>query len=164
MATVDPVKSAPAVASSSSCPFVAQDRTAGIPASSKIFTTPAVRKIAKENNVDLALVSPSGPKGRIVKEDVQRYIQGKQAPRAAAPVAPASSAHHHDRAHHTPGPPSDTPVSALSVVPMDQRVPIRGIQRMMVKSMTESLQVEIMFSYVFLLLGFKYDVRICIRA
>eukprot|EP01034_Spumella_vulgaris_P037926 gene37926-46797_t len=43
---------------------------------SKIQTTPAVRKIAKENNVDLARVIGTGPKGRILKEDVQVYISG----------------------------------------------------------------------------------------
>lgn len=133
VAPATPTKAAAAAPSSSSSAFVAQDRTAGIPASSKILTTPAVRKIAKENNVNLALVAPTGPKGRIIKEDVLRFIQGKQAPQKAAPVATHS-------APHTPGPVSNTPVPS-GVVPLDQRVPIRGIQRMMVKSMTESLQV-----------------------
>lgn len=127
----------PAAAAPSSSAVVEQSRQAGIPASSKILTTPAVRKIAKENKVDLSLVIPTGPKGRIIKEDVQRYIQGKQAPVAAAPRAAAPS---HSAAHHTPGPVSNTPVPS-GVVPQDQRVPIRGIQRMMVKSMTESLQI-----------------------
>ncbi len=134
MAPATPTKAAAAAPSSSSSAFVAQDRTAGIPASSKILTTPAVRKIAKENNVNLSLVAPTGPKGRIIKEDVLRFIQGKQAPQKAGPVATHS-------APHTPGPVSNAPVPS-GVVPLDQRVPIRGIQRMMVKSMTESLQVN----------------------
>ena len=143
MAPATPTKAAAAAPSSSSSVFVAQDRSAGIPASSKILTTPAVRKIAKENNVNLALVAPTGPKGRIIKEDVLRFIQGKQAPQKAAPAVSTSS----HSAPHTPGPVSNTPVP-LGVVPLDQRVPIRGIQRMMVKSMTESLQVNIL-TYIF---------------
>ena len=143
VAPATPTKAAAAAPSSSSSAFVAQDRSAGIPASSKILTTPAVRKIAKENNVNLALVAPTGPKGRIIKEDVLRFIQGKQAPQKAAPAVSTSS----HSAPHTPGPVSNTPVP-LGVVPLDQRVPIRGIQRMMVKSMTESLQVNIL-TYIF---------------
>lgn len=123
----------PAVAAPSSSAFVEQSRQAGIPASSKILTTPAVRKIAKENNIDLSLVAPTGPKGRIIKEDVLRFLQGKQ-----APVARASTPSH--TVAHTPGPVTN-PVVPTGVVPQDQRVPIRGIQRMMVKSMTESLQI-----------------------
>ncbi|KAJ3223326.1 hypothetical protein HK099_001300 [Clydaea vesicula] len=40
-----------------------------------IFTTPAVRRISRENNVDLSLVKGSGKDGRIMKEDVLSFIQ-----------------------------------------------------------------------------------------
>ena len=138
-----PVASTAHHAAPSSSAVVEHSRQAGIPASSKILTTPAVRKIARENNLNLALVSPSGPKGRIVKEDVLRFLQGKQAPvqHAPAPVksAQSSAVSTSARSHHA-GPVTDSPVPS-GVVPQDQRVPIRGIQRMMVKTMTESLQV-----------------------
>jgi e3 binding domain len=42
---------------------------------SRIQTTPAVRKIAKENNISLSNVIGTGPKGRILKEDVLNAIQ-----------------------------------------------------------------------------------------
>lgn len=38
---------------------------------------PAVRKLAREFGVDLALVSGSGPRHRIVKEDVQAYVKSR---------------------------------------------------------------------------------------
>ena len=42
---------------------------------SKAHATPVVRKIAREFGVDLANVVGSGPKGRILKEDIQRYVK-----------------------------------------------------------------------------------------
>ena len=40
-----------------------------------IYAGPAVRKLAREFGVDLALLSGSGNRGRIVKQDVQDYVK-----------------------------------------------------------------------------------------
>lgn len=40
-----------------------------------IYAGPAVRKLAREFGVQLATVSGSGPKGRILKEDIQDYVK-----------------------------------------------------------------------------------------
>jgi len=40
----------------------------------EVYAGPAVRLMARELGVDLTLVSASGPKGRILKEDVQAYV------------------------------------------------------------------------------------------
>ncbi len=42
---------------------------------SKVHASPSVRRFARELGVDLALVSGSGPKLRILKEDVQAYVK-----------------------------------------------------------------------------------------
>lgn len=42
---------------------------------SKIHAGPAVRKLAREFGVDLSQVKPSGPKGRIIKDDVQAFVK-----------------------------------------------------------------------------------------
>lgn len=42
-----------------------------------ILTTPAVRRIAKENDVDLAEVKASGKDNRILKEDILAYLQNR---------------------------------------------------------------------------------------
>lgn len=42
---------------------------------SAVHAGPAVRKLAREFGVDLALVSASGPHQRLVKEDVHAYVQ-----------------------------------------------------------------------------------------
>ncbi|GLX81628.1 dihydrolipoyllysine-residue acetyltransferase [Thalassotalea eurytherma] len=43
--------------------------------STSIFTSPSIRRLAREFGVDLALVSGTGRKGRILKEDVQSYVK-----------------------------------------------------------------------------------------
>ncbi|MCA2967048.1 MAG: 2-oxoglutarate dehydrogenase, E2 component, dihydrolipoamide succinyltransferase [Acidobacteriaceae bacterium] len=50
--------------------------------------SPLVRKIARENSIDLALVKGTGAGGRITKEDLDSYLAAKAAP-APAPAAPA---------------------------------------------------------------------------
>ncbi|MFO1127318.1 MAG: pyruvate dehydrogenase complex dihydrolipoamide acetyltransferase [Rhodospirillales bacterium] len=54
----------------------------------RIFASPLARRIAAEAKLDLAGVAGSGPRGRIVKSDVEKAI----ATRAAAPAAPAPAA------------------------------------------------------------------------
>jgi len=58
--------------------------------------SPLVRKIARENNLDLKLVKGTGAGGRVTKADVDAYLaasaEATSAPKAApatAPVAPA---------------------------------------------------------------------------
>ena len=41
----------------------------------EVYAGPAVRLMARELGVDLVNVSATGPKGRILKEDVQRYVK-----------------------------------------------------------------------------------------
>ncbi len=45
------------------------------PPSGNVYAGPAVRKLAREFGVDLSLVSGSGPKGRVLKEDVQNFVK-----------------------------------------------------------------------------------------
>lgn len=56
----------------------------------KHLTTPAVRRIAHEHNVDLSRVNATGPHGRILKSDVLEYLN--VIPKAHANV-PADAAH-----------------------------------------------------------------------
>jgi 2-oxoglutarate dehydrogenase E2 component (dihydrolipoamide succinyltransferase) len=53
------------------------------------YVTPLVRKLATENNVDLAAVKGTGVGGRIRKQDVLAAAEAKKAPAAPAPGGPA---------------------------------------------------------------------------
>ena len=61
-------------------------------ASGGVYAGPAVRKLAREFGIELDQVTGSGPRGRIVKEDLQQFVQkslrGEAAPSAAAAGIP----------------------------------------------------------------------------
>ena len=55
----------------------------------KSHASPSIRKFARELGVDLAQVQGSGPKGRVVLEDVQGFVKGVM--RGAVSASPAAS-------------------------------------------------------------------------
>ncbi len=60
------------------------------PAGERVPVVPAARRLARENNIDLAAITGSGPQGRILIEDVEAAIAGQSA--AAPSAAPGSGA------------------------------------------------------------------------
>ncbi|RNA07234.1 dihydrolipoyllysine-residue acetyltransferase component of pyruvate dehydrogenase mitochondrial [Brachionus plicatilis] len=53
----------------------------------RVFATPLARKLAGERNIDLSLVTGSGPDGQVRAEDVQRYVVDTPKAVAARPAA-----------------------------------------------------------------------------
>lgn len=51
--------------------------------SGPVHAGPAVRKLAREFGVDLSLVTATGPHQRLLKEDIQQYVQDKLSAEAA---------------------------------------------------------------------------------
>ncbi|WP_076418466.1 pyruvate dehydrogenase complex dihydrolipoyllysine-residue acetyltransferase [Colwellia sp. UCD-KL20] len=64
---------APAATKSAPVPHHPQAGT--YKATGAIYTSPSIRRIAREFGVDLTLVKGTGRKGRILKEDVQSYVK-----------------------------------------------------------------------------------------
>ena len=80
-------KAAPAAPKASE-PMTATIQVAPALAGARLFASPLARRIAKQKGIDIAALSGSGPRGRIVKSDVEHA-----APGAAKPVsAPAAVA------------------------------------------------------------------------
>jgi len=100
-------------------------------ASTKALATPAVRKLGMEHNIDLSSIAGTGPKGRVIKADILNIIRAREGPSAYQP--PARSADQHFQ--------QSIRASQHNVAGDYSVVPIRGYNRQMVKSMTESLQV-----------------------
>jgi pyruvate dehydrogenase E2 component (dihydrolipoamide acetyltransferase) len=72
-AAVAPAPSAkPAAAKSAPVPHHPQ---AGEIIKGNVYTSPSIRRVAREYGVDLTQVKGSGRKGRILKEDVQSYVK-----------------------------------------------------------------------------------------
>jgi pyruvate dehydrogenase E2 component (dihydrolipoamide acetyltransferase) len=96
----------------------------------RVLATPATRKYAREKDVDIQQVEGTGPRGRVTKEDVDGHVAG--AP-AAAPRAAAA----------TPSKPV-----ALQVAAEDERVPLRGLRRLISQSMARSKSTAAHFTIV----------------
>ena len=62
----------------------ARDHAPDVPKGDRVFATPVARRIAKDRGIDLSDVKGSGPRGRIVKADVEAFDPAKAAPKAAA--------------------------------------------------------------------------------
>ena len=57
---------------------------------SRVVTSPAIRRMAKEAGVDLALVAGSGPGGRISRKDFDQFLERQALAGAAIPARPAA--------------------------------------------------------------------------
>ena len=61
-----------------------------LPIGSKVHASPSVRAYARELGVDLSKVPATGPKSRILKEDLTKYVKGVMSGAISGPVASAS--------------------------------------------------------------------------
>jgi pyruvate dehydrogenase E2 component (dihydrolipoamide acetyltransferase) len=96
------------------------------------YVTPLVRKLATENNIDLATVNGTGVGGRIRKQDVLAAAEAKKAPATpAAAAAPAATA--------TPAAAAPTPAPALAHLRGTTQKASR-IRQLTAKKTRESLQ------------------------
>ncbi|MCJ2047051.1 pyruvate dehydrogenase complex dihydrolipoamide acetyltransferase [Methylobacterium sp. J-078] len=113
----------------------------------RVFASPLARRIAKQEGVDLAAVTGSGPRGRVIERDVRAALTAGTG-KAAAPK-PAEAA-------QTAEAPKATPVVAAapkaSGLTTDQvrgfyakgtyeEVPLDGMRKTIAKRLTEAMQV-----------------------
>jgi pyruvate dehydrogenase E2 component (dihydrolipoamide acetyltransferase) len=117
----------------------------------RVRSSPLVRKIAKENNLDLRQVPASGSGGRVTKEDVLGFLAkgGQAAPVAtapagaapvAAPAAPAPAPAGLGSAPSAAAPSAAAPSAATpsAAAPGDQLVPLTRMRSIIAQRMVES--------------------------
>lgn len=88
----------------------------------RLFASPLARRLARENGIDLTLLAGSGPKGRIMRDDVTAYLDTATSARPARP-APV--------AHTTPSFTTDAPHDSI---------PHSQMRRTIARRLTESKQ------------------------
>ncbi|MGE0322097.1 MAG: dihydrolipoamide acetyltransferase family protein [Polyangiaceae bacterium] len=144
----------PGMGGAASKPAPAPAAAQAAPASSyyneRPLAAPATRKLAREKGIDLRKVPPTGPAGRVTREDVERFSGGgASAPAAAATgsaaavAAPATSAVTPARA-----PISIAPVQTNDPRLADERVPVRGVRKRIFENMARSKHTAAHFTYV----------------
>ncbi|MBX3454959.1 pyruvate dehydrogenase complex dihydrolipoamide acetyltransferase [Ferrovibrio sp.] len=126
---VAPVAAAPAPAPKPA-PVAAPAKTEG----SRVIASPLAKRIAQQNNLDLKAVAGSGPRGRIVKSDVEAAIAGGGA-KAAAPVAAAAA----KSAAPAPSGPGARQLADLLKMPYKLE-PLSGMRKTIARRLTESKQ------------------------
>lgn len=84
---------------------------------------PAARRVAAEEGIQLEQVKPTGPGGRVLKEDVIRHAQATPAPAQRAPAAPAPGLP--AATPHTPDPRGE---ETVNMTPMRRKIAERLVQ------------------------------------
>jgi len=87
---VSPTAAATPAAARAVAPASSASATATAPPSADRGISPAVRKLAKEHDLDLSLIRGSGMGGRVTREDVLSYIEAARLGQVAKAPAPAT--------------------------------------------------------------------------
>jgi pyruvate dehydrogenase E2 component (dihydrolipoamide acetyltransferase) len=90
---------------------------------SDVRSSPLVRKLAREHNVDLAKVSGTGTGGRVTKQDVLDFVERRPTAPVAAPA------------------PSQAPVPAPAAIP-GELVPMSQMRKIIAQRMIESRRIS----------------------
>ena len=110
-------------------------------------SSPVVRKIAREQDVDISRIAGSGAGGRVTKQDILDYIEGRRAPAAGAAQASPEPAAGALPAVDTSTIPAAMPAAGDQIVPMS--VMRRRIAEHMVASRRTSAHVHSVFEVDF---------------
>lgn len=120
----DPMPTAPAAVRIEAAPAVSEaPRTNGQRGPNRL--SPAVRRLAREHNIDVDKITGTGMGGRVTRNDVLRYIETGPALEPTATVV------------------SVEPVVPAQVVPVgadDERMPLTPVRRMIADAMTRSVR------------------------
>lgn len=122
----------------------AAEAVSGKPAERPVPAAPATRRLARELGVDLRLVSPTGPSGRVTPEDVRRFAGEK--PALAAPAEPVRPPAEVERAETEAAARPAAAIPYLDLAPLPDfaqwgpvdRQPLRSIRRKVAYKMVTS--------------------------
>ncbi|WP_394849061.1 2-oxo acid dehydrogenase subunit E2 [Pendulispora brunnea] len=120
----------------------------------KPLATPATRKTARDLGIDLKRVPPTGPQGRVTREDVETFAH--QAPAAAQGPAAAVAKPAQEAPPPAPTPQAHAPArEPVKISPpagssgaLEERVPFAGMRRRIAAKMSQSKTTAAHFTFV----------------
>jgi pyruvate dehydrogenase E2 component (dihydrolipoamide acetyltransferase) len=118
-----PATVAPAAAAAAPAATVAAGGMTGV----KALATPVVRKLAREMGLEINQVPGSGKAGRVTADDLKSFAAGGAPAAAAAPAAAPTA----------PAAPAFAP-TAVAPVTGDERIPLKGIRKIIADRMVRS--------------------------
>ncbi len=110
--------------------------TADTETGERVRSSPLVRRIARENNLDLRQVPGTGSAGRITKEDILGYLAKGSAPAPSAPAPPKPPV-----APPAPAPAAAKPAAPVAppvAMPGDELVPLTRMRSIIAQRMVDS--------------------------
>jgi 2-oxoisovalerate dehydrogenase E2 component (dihydrolipoyl transacylase) len=118
--------------------------------------TPAVRRLAREHDIDLTLIAGTGHAGRVTREDIEKFIEQQKAgtaptapaaPPAAARPAPAASAPSPTAAAGAPSP-AAAPAPPPPAAQEDTLKPASPMRKAIAAQMTRAIAVPVAYTIV----------------
>ncbi|MCP4839233.1 MAG: 2-oxo acid dehydrogenase subunit E2 [Planctomycetes bacterium] len=107
---------------------------------SRSLATPAVRRIARDLNIDINAVAGSGRGGRVTASDVQTHANEPTTSSAAVATRVVDT---------PPAPAEELPLATRVAVPIEgvsERIPFRGVRRKIAEALQHSLNTAAHFS------------------
>jgi pyruvate dehydrogenase E2 component (dihydrolipoamide acetyltransferase) len=125
-----PAAAAPPTAAPAAAAAAPAAPTAG--AAREVLATPSVRKLAREQGVTLAEVTPTGKHGHVTREDVLGFAAGGAAAPAQAAAVPADAA-------EAAAPAAPAAQQAVVGDRVEERIPFKGIRKIIANAMVKSV-------------------------
>ena len=130
-AGASPPEGPPKAEASTQGPVTAESGESGA-----VKTSPLARRMAEEHSIDLSQVQGTGPGGRVVRDDIEDFLEKRGAPPAPAAPAPAAPA---APAPMPAAPPPAAPAPAAAP-PETELVKLSRVQMLIARRLTESKQ------------------------
>jgi pyruvate dehydrogenase E2 component (dihydrolipoamide acetyltransferase) len=144
-ATPAPVVDAPKPAKATASTPATAPTAASAATTQNLRSSPLVRRIAKDNNLDLSQIPGTGAGGRITKEDALKFLAtngaGSTTPTAPTPAAPASVTPVATPSTPTPAPAATIPTQSAAPVSTPipgELVPLTKMRSIIAQRMVES--------------------------
>jgi len=128
--------------------------------SGRVLATPATRKLAREMNIDIKQVEGTGPAGRVTDDDVKNFASGEstsapttesQPAESTTPSATPATAQPSASSPATETPQEERipePVLRRATGEPEERMPLRGVRRVISDHMHHSVSTHAHFTYV----------------